>query len=107
MIAIIPLCFIIAENCFEIFAVNSAPFLNPRSKPAIMKQEQAKRLLIQEWDDWIQKQATAPSEPTGRDSLKFFLDLKDARSPLLNFQTRGRDKWRVVHDWLLGAGRVR
>ena len=40
-------------------------------------------------------------------SLKFFVELQDARSALLNFKARGRDKWQVVHDWLLDARRVR
>ena len=43
---------------------------------------------------------------TGRDSLKFFLELQDARSALLDFQTRGRDKWQIVYAWLLGARRL-
>ena len=72
-----------------------------------MKQEQAKRLVIQEWDQWIKKQRIAPGEATGRDSLKFFFELQDARSPLLNFRTKGSDKWLVIHTWLLNADRVK
>jgi len=44
---------------------------------------------------------------TGRDALKFYVELEDTRSPLLNFETRRRDKWQIVHDWLLGAQRIR
>jgi hypothetical protein len=72
-----------------------------------MKQEQAKRLVIQEWDRWIKKQPIAPGEATGRDSLKFFFELQDARSPLLDFRSKGGDKWLVIHTWLLGAKRVK
>ena len=72
-----------------------------------MKQEEAKRLIIREWDRWIQTQRIDAGGPTGRDSLKFFLELQDARSTLLDFQTRGRDKWQVVHAWLLQARRLR
>jgi hypothetical protein len=72
-----------------------------------MKQEQAKRLVIQEWDLWIKKQRIAPGEATGRDSLKFFFELQDARSSLLDFRTRESDKWLVIHAWLLSAGRVK
>lgn len=71
-----------------------------------MKQEEAKQLIIREWDRWVQTQPIDSGGATGRDSLKFFLELQDARSPLLDFQTRGRDKWRVVHAWLLGARRL-
>jgi hypothetical protein len=44
-------------------------------------------------------------DATGRHSLKFFVELQDARSALLNFKARGRYKWQVVHDWLLDARR--
>jgi hypothetical protein len=70
-----------------------------------MKQKDAKTLIIQEWNRWLQTQSIDPSEATGRDSLKFFIQLQDERSPLLNFQTRGRDKWELVHAWLIGGRR--
>jgi len=71
-----------------------------------MKQEEAKRLIIEEWDRWVQTQSMDSGKATGRESLKFFFELEDVRSVLLNFQTRGRDKWQIVHAWLLGAGRL-
>jgi hypothetical protein len=67
-----------------------------------MKQKDARALMMQEWDRWLQSQSIAPREATGRDSLKFYFELQDKRSPLLEFQTRGRDKWDVVHGWLIG-----
>jgi hypothetical protein len=73
----------------------------------MMKQEQAKRLLIQEWDRWIKKQRTSAGEATGRESLKFFFELEDARSPLLDFRSKGGDKWLVIHAWLVAANRVK
>jgi hypothetical protein len=73
----------------------------------MMKQDQAKRLLIQEWDQWIKKQRIAPVKATGRDSLKFFFELQDARSSLLDFRSKGGDKWLVIHTWLLSADRVK
>jgi hypothetical protein len=72
-----------------------------------MKQEQAKRLLIQEWDNWIKQQRIAAGEATGRESLKFFFELEDARSPLLDFRSKEGDKWLVIHGWLLRAGRLK
>lgn len=71
-----------------------------------MKQEDVKRLIIQEWDRWVQTEAIGPRGATGRDSLKFYLELQDTRPALLDFQSRNRDKWQVVHAWLLGARRV-
>jgi hypothetical protein len=71
-----------------------------------MKQQEAKILIIREWDRWVKTQSTDPGGPTGRDSLKFFLELHDAQSPLLNFRHKGRDKWQIVHAWLRHAGRI-
>ena len=71
-----------------------------------MKQEEVKRLIVQEWDRWVQTQPIELRGATGRDSLKFFIELQDSRSPLLQFQSRNRDKWQVVHTWLVGEGRV-
>jgi hypothetical protein len=72
-----------------------------------MKQEKARRLIIKEWDQWVQTQSIDSAGASGRDSLKFFLELQDAQSALLDFQTRGRDKWQIVHGWLLEARRLR
>ncbi len=71
-----------------------------------MKYKEAKRLIIEEWDRWIQTQSVEHEEPTGRESLKFFIELQDKRSPLLNFQSRGRDKWQIIHGWLLERKRI-
>ena len=72
-----------------------------------MKQEKAKRLIIREWDRWVQTQPIGSAGASARDSLKFFLELQDAQSALLDVQTRGGDKWQVVYAWLLDARRVR
>jgi hypothetical protein len=71
-----------------------------------MRQKEAKKLIIREWDRWIQTQSIDPGGPAGRESLKFFLKLQDAKSPLLDFKYKGRDKWQIVHAWLLSAGRL-
>ena len=71
-----------------------------------MKQHEAKSLILEEWDRWIARQTVEPGGPTGKDSLKFFFELEDAKSPLLDFQSRGQDKWRIIHAWLLGADRL-
>ena len=68
-----------------------------------MRQKDAKTLIIREWDRWLQTHSIESGGPTGRDTLKFFFELQDARSPLLDFQSRGRDKWRIVDTWLLSS----
>ena len=71
-----------------------------------MKQDERISLLVQEWDRWLQVQSIDPPAANARDSLKFFCELQDSRSPLLEFRSNRRDKWRVVHAWLLNEGRV-
>src|SRR5215468_4984184 len=71
-----------------------------------MKQKDLRTLIVREWDSWLQNQAITPGSATGRDSLKFYFDLQDRRSTLLDFQSRGRDKWQIVHAWLLSERRV-
>jgi hypothetical protein len=67
-----------------------------------MKQSEARILIIQQWDQWISTRPGNSGTPTAKDSLKFFHELQDARSPLLDFVARG-DKWRVIYSWLLDA----
>ena len=71
-----------------------------------MKQKDARSLIVQEWDRWVQTQRIEGGGATGRESLKFFFELQDQRSPLLDFQARRRDKWQIVHNWLLNEHRV-
>ena len=71
-----------------------------------MKQSEARTLILKEWDLWIQTRTIDPGGPTGKDSLKFFHELQDSGSPLLDFQSRGQDKWRIIHAWLLDAERL-
>lgn len=71
-----------------------------------MRQYERKALVLLEWDRWLQTQPIDPSKATARDTLKFFCELEDGRSPLLDFRSTGRDKWQVIHAWLLREGRV-
>jgi hypothetical protein len=77
-----------------------------RQGRALMRQKEARTLIIQEWDRWVKTQSIDPGGPSGRDTLKFFFELQDAQSPLLDFQSRGRDKWQIIHTWLLSEERV-
>ena len=71
-----------------------------------MKQSEARILILQQWDEWILTQPIDPGGPTGKDSLRFFYELDDDGSPLLDFQSRGQDKWRIIHGWLLSHARL-
>jgi hypothetical protein len=71
-----------------------------------MKHQEAKRLIVREWDRWIQTQPIDANCASVRDSLKFFVELQDTRPAFLDFRSRGRDKWRIVHGWLLSERRV-
>ncbi|MBV9459293.1 MAG: hypothetical protein JO141_17490 [Bradyrhizobium sp.] len=66
-----------------------------------MKQKEAKILIAQEWDRWLRTQSIDPNHVSGRDTLKFFFELQDSKSDLLDFQSRGRDKWHIINSWLL------
>lgn len=71
-----------------------------------MRQDEWKSLLLMEWDRWIKTQPVEPPTPTARDTLKFFCELQDKRSPLLDFRPNRRDKWQIIHARLLNEGRV-
>jgi hypothetical protein len=71
-----------------------------------MRQGIRKSLLLQEWDRWLQTQPIDPPAATARDTLKFYCELQDRQSPLLDFRPTRGDKWRVIHAWLLNEGRV-
>jgi hypothetical protein len=72
-----------------------------------MRQDQWKSLVLSEWDSWLQAQPADPTAaPTARDTLKFFCELQDKRSPLLEFRPGRRDKWQIIHACLHHAGRV-
>jgi hypothetical protein len=66
-----------------------------------MRQKEVRPLIVREWGRWLQTHSIESGGPTGRDTLRFFFELQDTRSPLLDFQSRGRDKWRIIHTWLL------
>jgi hypothetical protein len=67
----------------------------------LMKQKEARTLIVQEWDRWLRTQSIDPDHASGRDTLKFYFELQDHKSELLDFQSRGRDKWHIINGWLL------
>jgi hypothetical protein len=52
-------------------------------------------------DRWIETQPGL-ANPTERDALKFFLELRSAHSIVLDFRSSD-DKWPVVRGWLLNT----
>lgn len=71
-----------------------------------MKRDEWKSQLLLEWERWLQTQPVDPPAPTARETLRFFCELQDRRSPLLDFRPRRRDRWRVIHELLLNEGRA-
>jgi hypothetical protein len=71
-----------------------------------MKQNEARPLVLKAWDAWAAKRGVDPATATGRDALQFYYELKEANSPLLGFISRTREKWLVIHDWLVSEGRI-
>ena len=71
-----------------------------------MRRDVRKSLILVEWDRWLKDKHIDPTASTARDTLKFFYDLEDQQSPLLDFRPSRGDKWQVIHTWLLNEGRV-
>ena len=71
-----------------------------------MRQDERKSLLLREWDRWLQTQPIDTTAPTAKETLKFFCELQDKHSPLVDFRPRRHDRWRVIHALLLHEGRV-
>ena len=70
-----------------------------------MERDDAKKLIIREWDDWASTHLQPNEEGSGFNGLSFFLDLQRDRPDLLDFPAQG-DKWQTVHGWLLQEGKV-
>jgi hypothetical protein len=71
-----------------------------------MRQHERKSRLLLEWEHWLQTKPVDRRRPTARDTLMFFCELQDRRSPLLDFRSGGRDKWQIIHAWLISEERV-
>ncbi|MDE0239483.1 MAG: hypothetical protein OXI95_09645 [bacterium] len=68
-----------------------------------MKQAEARRRIILEFDVWARSEGL--DHPNGTDGLRFFARMRSERPEMLAFGCRG-DHWEVVHGWLLNADRV-
>jgi len=63
--------------------------------------------ILEAWDDWSDNRGTRFTLPSVRDTFVFFLELKQSRPDLFEFNPRGRDKWKIMHGWLVASGRAR
>jgi hypothetical protein len=61
-----------------------------------MKQEEARRSVLSEYDSWAKKH---PNDARMMGGFLFFRYLQAERSDLLDFRTGG-NKWQIVHGWL-------
>jgi hypothetical protein len=71
-----------------------------------MKRVEAKRLVLQEWDDWAAKNVPSRQQARGTDGLIFFGYLQRQRPHLLEFKASSGDPWPTVHGWLAREGKI-
>jgi hypothetical protein len=70
------------------------------------EESRERQAILREWDLWIQTQPFQENA-TWRDARNFFLHLEARPSPASpDLPTRGHDKWKMVHGWLVDAGRL-
>ena len=62
--------------------------------------------IIEAWDSWTDSRGAQFEVPTVRDTFVFFLELRQSRPDLFDFNPRGRDKWKIMHGWLVASGRA-
>jgi hypothetical protein len=70
-----------------------------------MTKDDARRLVLSEWDQWSTQNCPAGRRPSGTDGMLFFTYLEKERPHTLSFRDSG-DRWQTVHGWLLRAGKV-
>ena len=70
-----------------------------------MNRNEAKRLVLQEWDDWAAKNLPHGQKARGTDGLIFFGYLQRQRPHLLEFKASG-DRLVTVHGWLAREGKI-
>ena len=61
-----------------------------------MKQEEARRAVLNAYDSWAKKH---PNQASMMGGFLFFRYLEEERSDLLDFRAVG-NKWQIVHGWL-------
>jgi hypothetical protein len=61
-----------------------------------MKQQEARRAVLSEYDSWAKKH---PNEASMMGGFLFFRYLQTDKSDLLDFRAAG-NKWPIVHDWI-------
>jgi hypothetical protein len=69
-----------------------------------MTKEESRLGTLREWKRW-RKANGVGSGASGNDALRFYSHLQSNCPDLLGFKS-SRNKWQVVHDWLLSTGQV-
>jgi hypothetical protein len=70
-----------------------------------MRESDAETAILLEWRTWAPRNFPSRPELTKADAQMFFAYLQTEKPQLLAFETT-RDKWQVVHGWLLGRAFV-
>jgi hypothetical protein len=70
-----------------------------------MKKDEAKRLVLQEWDDWAAKNVPSGQQARGTDGLIFFGYLQMPHPYLVELKASG-DRWQTVHGWLSRESKI-
>jgi len=70
-----------------------------------MTKEEARRQIIQEWDEWISREYPPGHKARAVDGLIFLGYLSKERSHLLSFKAKG-DLRQAVYSWLVSAGKI-
>jgi hypothetical protein len=69
-----------------------------------MTKEESRLGTLREWGHWCKVNGVGATA-SGHDALRFYSHLQSNCPDLLRFKS-SRNRWQVVHDWLLGTGRV-
>lgn len=70
-----------------------------------MREADSERAVLIEWSNWAPRNCPNRPQLERADALMFFAYLQTEKPQLLSFQS-SRDKWTVVHGWLLSRGLV-
>ena len=70
-----------------------------------MRQQEAKDILMREFDKWEQQQKFR-EKPTVGNALGFYAYIESNKPSLLNFNCAG-DKWQKLKSWLYESNRIR
>lgn len=71
----------------------------------MLKQSEAKTIILEEFDTWVRNEGLS-GIPTTDEAFRLFLKLEGSNDPALNFRCNG-DKWQKIKSWLYQTSRIR